>query len=126
MKAAEAIFPAFRRELVIFLHGLVSASPCHAEILSYAARSPLSMQEVPTTAVAYIARQVGVPAEEFSRYDWEGRTVEHHAHRSVPSSAFASRRCKMPRSWPSGYLSTCCRKAIRMNTCQCGGLSTLT
>ena len=38
-----------------------------------AARFPLSMQEVPTTAVAYIARQVGVPAEEFSRYDWEGR-----------------------------------------------------
>ena len=36
------------------------------------------MQEVPTTAVAYIARQVGVPAEEFSRYDWEGRAVKYH------------------------------------------------
>jgi len=36
----------------------------------YAARFPLSMQEVPTTAVTYIARQVGVPAEEFSRYDF--------------------------------------------------------
>jgi hypothetical protein len=33
---------------------------------------------VPTTAVAYIARQVGVPAEEFSRYDWEGRAVKYH------------------------------------------------
>ena len=85
------------------------------KFFQYAARFPLSMQEVPTTAVAYIARQVGVPAEEFSRYDWEGRAVKSTAHRSVPSSAFASQRCKMPRSWPSGYLSTCCRKAIRMN-----------
>ncbi len=58
------------------------------KFFQYAARFPLSMQEVPTTAV----------------------------HRSVPSSAFASRRCKMPRSWPSGYLSTSCRKAILMNT----------
>jgi len=30
------------------------------------------MQEVAATAVAYIARQVGVPAEEFLRYDREG------------------------------------------------------
>ena len=36
------------------------------------------MQEVPATAVAYIARQVGVPAEEFLRYDWEGRAVKYH------------------------------------------------
>ena len=46
------------------------------KFFQYAARFPLSMQEVPTTAVAYIARQVGVPAEEFSRYDWEGRAVK--------------------------------------------------
>ena len=43
------------------------------KVFQYAARLPLSMQEVPATAVAYIARQVGVPAEEFLRYDWEGR-----------------------------------------------------
>lgn len=48
------------------------------KFFQYAARFPLSMQEVPTTAVAYIARQVGVPAEEFSRYDWEGRAVKYH------------------------------------------------
>jgi hypothetical protein len=35
------------------------------------------LQEVPATAVAYIARQVGVPAEEFLRYDWEGRAVKY-------------------------------------------------
>jgi hypothetical protein len=48
------------------------------KFFQYAARFPLSMQEMPTTAVAYIARQVGVPAEEFSRYDWEGRAVKYH------------------------------------------------
>ena len=48
------------------------------KFFQYAARFPLSMQEVPTTAVAYIAGQVGVPAEEFSRYDWEGRAVKYH------------------------------------------------
>jgi hypothetical protein len=48
------------------------------KFFQYAARFPLSMQEVPTTAIAYIARQVGVPAEEFSRYDWEGRAVKYH------------------------------------------------
>jgi hypothetical protein len=41
-------------------------------------RFPLSMQEVPTTAVAYIASQIGVTAAEFSRYDWEGRAVKYH------------------------------------------------
>jgi hypothetical protein len=35
------------------------------------------LQEVPATAVAYIARQVGVPAEEFLHYDWEGRAVKY-------------------------------------------------
>jgi hypothetical protein len=48
------------------------------KFFQYAARFPLSMQEVPTAAVAYIAGQVGVPAEEFSRYDWEGRAVKYH------------------------------------------------
>jgi hypothetical protein len=39
------------------------------KFFQYAARFPLSRQEVRTTVVAYIARQVGIPAEEFSRYD---------------------------------------------------------
>jgi len=33
---------------------------------------------VSTTAVAYIAGQVGVPAEEFLRSDWEGRAAKYH------------------------------------------------
>jgi hypothetical protein len=48
------------------------------KFFQYTARFPFSMQEVPTTAVAYVAGQVGVPAEEFSRYDWEGRAVKYH------------------------------------------------
>jgi hypothetical protein len=50
---------------------LVSASPLLLKFFQYAARFPLSMREVPTTVVAYIARQIGDPEEEFSRYDWE-------------------------------------------------------
>ena len=48
------------------------------KFFQYAARFPFSMQDVPVSAVAYIARQVGVPAEEFLRYDWEGRAVKYH------------------------------------------------
>jgi TnpA family transposase len=48
------------------------------KFFQYAARFPHSMREVSATAVAYIARQVGVPAEEFLRYDWEGRAVKYH------------------------------------------------
>ena len=44
------------------------------KFFQYAARFPLSMREVPTTVVAYIARQAGVPEEEFSRYDWKWLT----------------------------------------------------
>ena len=62
------------------------------------------MQEVPATAVAYIARQVGVPAEEFLLY-WK---------RVNKTPTF--RRLEMPRSWLSGYLSTSCRKAMLMST----------
>jgi hypothetical protein len=48
------------------------------KFFQYAGRFPLSIQELPTAAVASIAGQVGVPAEEFSRYDWQGRAVKYH------------------------------------------------
>src|SRR5258708_19473153 len=54
----------------------------------YAARFPLSMQEVPPTAVAYIAGQVFVPPEEFSRSDWEGRAVNYHRAQTPAFLAF--------------------------------------
>ena len=65
------------------------------KFFQYAARFPLSMQEVPTTAVAYIARQVGVPAEEFSRYDWEGRAVKPRTDPCLPRLSRADgARCR--------------------------------
>jgi hypothetical protein len=48
------------------------------KFFQYAGRFPLSIQELPTAAVASIAVQVGVPAEEFSRYNWQGRAVKYH------------------------------------------------
>src|ERR1700746_88435 len=48
------------------------------KFFQYAGRFPLSIQELPTAAVASIAVQVGVPTEEFSRYDWQGRAVKYH------------------------------------------------
>jgi hypothetical protein len=45
----------------------------------YAARFPLSMQEVPTTAVGYIAGQVGVPAEELGVWG----AAEHNAELGI-------------------------------------------
>ena len=57
------------------------------KFFQYAARFPLSMQEVPATAVAYIARQVSVPAEELEApaFDFHYERVRvaiHHGSRS--------------------------------------------
>src|SRR5258706_12477824 len=61
------------------------------KFFQYAARFPLSMREVPATAVAYIARQVGVPAEGVLRYAWEGRAVKYHRARVRAFLAFRDR-----------------------------------
>jgi hypothetical protein len=34
--------------------------------------------ELPDEAVAYVARQVGVPSSDLGFYEWDGRTVEYH------------------------------------------------
>ena len=59
------------------------------KFFQYAARFPLSMREVPTTVVAYIARQVGVPAEEFSRYDWKWLTSRNGKNRTLVRREFS-------------------------------------
>ncbi|MDQ3638690.1 MAG: DUF4158 domain-containing protein, partial [Actinomycetota bacterium] len=41
-------------------------------------RFPRSKGEVPGQVVSYVGGQVGVPAEEYIRYDWQGRTVKYH------------------------------------------------
>lgn len=39
-------------------------------------RFPRSKGEVPGATVVHLARQVGVPAEEYLRYDWSGRSIK--------------------------------------------------
>ncbi|MGH3436958.1 MAG: DUF4158 domain-containing protein [Sciscionella sp.] len=41
-------------------------------------RFPRGRGELPDEAVAYVARQVGVPAADLAFYDWSGRTLEYH------------------------------------------------
>jgi len=41
-------------------------------------RFPRRGEDVPAAAVEAIARQVGVPAVEWRRYAWGGRTAEYH------------------------------------------------
>src|SRR5262249_47368146 len=41
-------------------------------------RFPTSKQEVPSAVVRHLAGQVGVPAEAYVAYDWQGRTVKYH------------------------------------------------
>jgi len=42
------------------------------------ARFPGAAAEVPPLAVAYVAQQVGVAAEQFAAYDWSGRAIKRH------------------------------------------------
>lgn len=42
------------------------------------ARFPENAREVPTPAVAYVAQQVKVPAEQWAAYDWQGRAITRH------------------------------------------------
>ncbi len=41
-------------------------------------RFPRGGVEDPAVAVAYVAEQVGVPAEDFAAYAWSGRVIEYH------------------------------------------------
>lgn len=41
-------------------------------------RFPRDSQEVPGAAIEYLARQIGVPAAEWSQYDWESRAAKYH------------------------------------------------
>jgi len=54
-------------------------------------RFPRGRGELPDEAVAYVGRQVGVPAGELGFYQWEGRTFEYH--RSQVRRYFGFREC---------------------------------
>jgi len=42
------------------------------------ARFPYYRDEVPLAAVTDLARQVGLPPEQYRQYDWQGRTIKYH------------------------------------------------
>jgi hypothetical protein len=39
---------------------------------------PAGKHEVPAPVVAFLARQVGVPATAYLEYDWGGRSIKYH------------------------------------------------
>ncbi len=55
------------------------------------ARFPENAEEIPAPAVAYVAQQVKVPAEEWAAYDWSGRAIKRH--RVEIRGAFGFREC---------------------------------
>ena len=50
------------------------------KFFQYEARFPAHAQEIPSTVVAHFAKQVKVPPEAFSAYDWQSRTSTYHRH----------------------------------------------
>jgi len=41
-------------------------------------RFPISKHEVPPAVVKHLASQVGIPADAYVAYDWQGRTIKYH------------------------------------------------
>lgn len=52
------------------------------------ARFPQHVGEVPQPAVAYLAEQVNVPAAEFAKYSWSGRSIEYHLAQLLDARRF--------------------------------------
>ncbi|WP_170184844.1 DUF4158 domain-containing protein [Streptomyces sedi] len=55
------------------------------------ARFPENAEEIPAPAVAYVAQQVKVSAEEWAAYAWAGRAIKRH--RVEIRGAFGFREC---------------------------------
>src|SRR5215472_1343537 len=57
------------------------ARPGFALLLKFCARAgrfPRGRAELDDEAVAFVARQVGVPASDLGFYEWSGSTIEYH------------------------------------------------
>jgi hypothetical protein len=48
------------------------------KFFQYAGAFPRSPQDIPLTVVDHVAQQVGVPADTWAQYAWDGRTIEYH------------------------------------------------
>lgn len=64
------------------------------------AGSPRGRGELPDKAVAYVARQVGVPVSDLGFYEWDGRTVEYR--RAQVRKFLGFRECTVRSSARSG------------------------
>ena len=48
------------------------------KFFQYAGSFPQAPQDVPLPVVDHLAQQVGVPADVWAQYAWDGRTIEYH------------------------------------------------
>jgi hypothetical protein len=48
------------------------------KVFGHDGRFPRSRQDVAGAAVVNVAKQVGVPAEQYLQYDWHGRAIKYH------------------------------------------------
>jgi len=74
-------------------------------------RFPAGRSELPDEAVAFVAKQVRVPASDLGFYEWSGRTAEYHRnqvreHLGLPVSAGHRKRfglsCWVRAAWFAG------------------------
>ena len=68
-------------------------------------RFPRGRGELPDEAVAYVARQVKVPASDLGLYEWSGRTFEYH--RAQIRTFFGLRECTVA---DAGKLEHACHR----------------
>ncbi|MEK4787976.1 MULTISPECIES: Tn3 family transposase [Bacillus] len=48
------------------------------KFFQYQGRFPKGKQEINKQLIDYVAKQVGVPADSFQEYDWNGRSIKYH------------------------------------------------
>ncbi|PHE39727.1 Tn3 family transposase [Bacillus pseudomycoides] len=48
------------------------------KFFQYQGRFPKGKQEINKQLIEYVAKQVGVPADSFQEYDWNGRSIKYH------------------------------------------------
>ena len=66
------------RELVARKCGLTRLGSLLLKFYARSGRFPRGRGELAGEAVAFVARQVGVPASDLGFYEWSGRTFEYH------------------------------------------------
>ena len=58
------------------------------KFFQYAGSFPRAPQDVPLPVVDHLAQQVGVPADVWAQYAWDGRTIEYHRAQSRQHCGF--------------------------------------